>query len=848
MNCFETLGISPTKDTKEIRRAYSRLLPKYSPEKDPEGFQSLRAAYEEALSKAKEEENQKELSPIDEFMKDFEATYRCFEKRIDADCWKQLLERDVCYNIDTSKEVSDRILTFIMNNFNFPSDVWLLFNEHFSWILKKDVLYDKFPSNFVDFVMYKINNKSTFNYECLKECRENEQDVFIAEFRKISDALDYYDLYTASTSINTAQNICKAHPELQILISKYLMISGHIEEAEGLLTKLINDKEDYMDAYFCRGDLYFRIGKLNEAYDDYKMAIDIKTDPSGILYALGKCCICLKKYEEAVEYLEKVNESSIYNRDVSILLNSAYNFYRDSLLEIVRKDTTDNNLKYKLAQAYFKTSKIEESYSILMGLRETCEFTSEMYDLLSQVLMSQKNLELAYTIICEAVDKFDDNYQLNFLKADALDELGKYEESIKQYDKIISINEEFSTGYNNKAYVLNKLGRYSEALECINKAISLEPRAAHSYKNKAAALLGLKFYEDCLDACEQALNIYQYLTEAYVIKMQAFVNMGLYDEAIATYNKANGFGLRDSKLYYQKARALRFRSRYGEAIDFCDSAIELDGDNAEIYNLKGLCYYDDKKYTDAIEWFDNAINHNSNYGEAYYYKAQSLIKSSKVKEALSIIDKAIELKGENLDLFYGLKGDIMGDENNYSQAFLQYDKAVNCDPNFWGYYYSAGRALNEIGRFNDAVKYLGKAIELNPNQLDCYGSMSYSLYNLKKYEECARYCSKAIEIDSKYVLAYQNKAWALYMLGNIEQAEKQCSIALKMDGNNLNLLLLKLRILKYKELYRDALIVCDRMLELDETDDKIKEIRKELRDKINQNGNQKKGLFKSLFK
>ena len=134
MDAFEVLGIPFTKDEREIRRAYSRLLVKYSPETDPEGFQRLRAAYEEALAKAKQEEDESaSLSPIDQFMKDFEETYRCFEKRLDLNCWSKLLERDVCYNVESSKEISYRILTFIMDNYNFPTEVWRLFNNYFSW-------------------------------------------------------------------------------------------------------------------------------------------------------------------------------------------------------------------------------------------------------------------------------------------------------------------------------------------------------------------------------------------------------------------------------------------------------------------------------------------------------------------------------------------------------------------------------------------------------------------------------------------------------------------------------------------------------------------------------------------
>ena len=42
MDCYKILEIEKTNDEKIIKKAYSKLLKVYSPEKDPEGFQKLR--------------------------------------------------------------------------------------------------------------------------------------------------------------------------------------------------------------------------------------------------------------------------------------------------------------------------------------------------------------------------------------------------------------------------------------------------------------------------------------------------------------------------------------------------------------------------------------------------------------------------------------------------------------------------------------------------------------------------------------------------------------------------------------------------------------------------------------
>ncbi|WP_226102498.1 J domain-containing protein [Dickeya oryzae] len=55
MSIWQTLGIPPTRDEAEIRRAYARRLKIYRPDSDPAGYQQLREAFDAAKQQASEE-------------------------------------------------------------------------------------------------------------------------------------------------------------------------------------------------------------------------------------------------------------------------------------------------------------------------------------------------------------------------------------------------------------------------------------------------------------------------------------------------------------------------------------------------------------------------------------------------------------------------------------------------------------------------------------------------------------------------------------------------------------------------------------------------------------------------
>ena len=66
----------------------------------------------------------------------------------------------------------------------------------------------------------------------------------------------------------------------------------------------------------------------------------------------------------------------------------------------------------------------------------------------------------------------------------ALYNLGKYEEAIEWYDKVLKIDPNDVNALNNKGLALNNLGKYQEAIEWYDKALEIDPNVCYCFEQQ----------------------------------------------------------------------------------------------------------------------------------------------------------------------------------------------------------------------------------------------------------------------------------------------------------------------------------------------------------------------------
>jgi hypothetical protein len=209
---WSTLEIEPTVDISVIKKAYAKKLRIHHPEDDPEGYQTLREAYDRALKFARNNEfseidNEVLISDelrnsdiiklihlfeeedfgdnneeneciqqesewvegadnllagneqlVEEFFQKAETLYNSFFDRIEKRNWEELLNSEIIWKLDLKEFMNKRMLEFLTGHHYLPQEVWYLLNEIFHWEYQEDYLKYNCKRVFTKYLLNQISN------------------------------------------------------------------------------------------------------------------------------------------------------------------------------------------------------------------------------------------------------------------------------------------------------------------------------------------------------------------------------------------------------------------------------------------------------------------------------------------------------------------------------------------------------------------------------------------------------------------------------------------------------------------------------------------------------------------
>ncbi len=121
---------------------------------------------------------------------------------------------------------------------------------------------------------------------------------------------------------------------------------------------------------------------------------------------------------------------------------------------------------------------------------------------------------------------------------------------------------------------------------------------------------------------------------------------------------------------------------------------------------------------------------------------------------------------------------------NYDEAIICCDKALEIDSKIMEVWVTKGIAYVNVGKYIEAIECFDKALEINPNFIYALSNKGHNLTALKKYDEAIECYDKALEIDPNFISAWSGKGDALFESGKLEKATKCYDKIIEINPND----------------------------------------------------------------
>lgn len=144
----------------------------------------------------------------------------------------------------------------------------------------------------------------------------------------------------------------------------------------------------------------------------------------------------------------------------------------------------------------------------------------------------------------------------------ALFQVGAYEESIEDMDRVVTEDANSPTAYFLMGIAYNKLRRFEEAIENITKAIALKSKDAFLYYRRGQFRMNLakenhseEVLQQAKEDFDQALKIKHKDTDSLLARANCYDEMGRYQEAINDYDRCIKLDANNGVAYFNRGLA-----------------------------------------------------------------------------------------------------------------------------------------------------------------------------------------------------------------------------------------------------------------------------------------------------
>ncbi len=532
------------------------------------------------------------------------------------------------------------------------------------------------------------------------------------------------DVFAVSVSEDTTSNKRKA--EGLFIEGKTLELKNNFLGAiENYKTALQYDKAPGI--YYSLGNLYYYLGKYQEALTYVKKALDVAPNDTEYLERLSSVYIGLNEYPKAAETIEKI-----------ITLDSNYTYGLYTLARIYQ----EMKMPSKAISIYERiTDKIGYDYDVLR----------KMYD----IYAGFKEMDKA-TEALEAILKLNPyNGEIKTLLAAHYREVGRLEDAERLYEEVFAISPKDK---NVQAELIKIYFQKNDNTKGFQKFSQLLGKDSLDFYEKVQ--VGEVYYRlisQDKGALDITTNIFTSLNSQYPNEWIPYYYLGAID--LVNNNEST------------------YKEKFNKALQYGDTS-------KQVYLLIGVTYFQRNKMQEAKNALEKGLAHFPNDFDFLNLMGNIEQQSGNPSGALTYFEKAKEQNPDDVNNLVALAG-LYETFKRYKESNSAYDKVLSIEPdnalalNNYAYY------LSERGeRLNDAQMMSKKSLEQNPDNASYLDTYGWIMFKVKKYEDARDYILKSLKLNGNSAVVNDHLGDIYDAMGDRANAIKYWKKAYELAPDN----------------------------------------------------------------
>ena len=800
------LGIEPTKDKKVITSAYRSRLRDTNPEDKPEEFKSLRAAYEEALRLADEEDaSVEDTSPVGIWMHRVKELYSDYGARIRWENWKRLLCDDVLIGLDTRPKAEEAILTFLMENFYIPQAVWQLLDETFHLRERREELYERYPREFIDqAVMNGIRFEASLPY-----------DLFIPG-SNAADCDAYRRLYYQANQVRPAEAaeyiqkmdaLSERHPYGMALKCRYLMETGRAEEGREGFHALAEEYPDNVSLNNAWASICLEEGNFEEAEVYAKKVLDQVPDHNGAKQIMAECRANGGKLQEAKDLVMEILHSA--NGDPAILdrMSELMRSWNEVLIgkytARMREHPEDTANAIELAWCYLQNERFEEALETALTIDPNRAPPFDYHNLMGKLYQARqepdKALEHMHLLVNLLQEMKPDGTEetekrlrrlpemLQFEGA-CLMQLGQTGEAMGKLERALELAPENPE----VLYIMGKAlfanAEYERSAQTLRRMTEAAPNSWHAYVLMALAYDKLRDDSRAYEAISCALPLAPSDLSCYIIKMQLLIRNGAFDEVRETIGFLRENGVPENiSVDFAEAQLIELQDKNENEAFKRYQEIARQAEAGEYLFWASQLYYrmavimgrqmDPRQEEDSdilVSVLQKGLAYDEQDEDCLDYMAWLFKQSGRVEEALEVYHDLEAKQPHSLAVESNLADLYYTEVSKYAEKALKYYEFLMERRPGPAVSFFAATCKRHLGDLAGAERYYEMEMQLDPDDVDAYNGLAFVYETQGRYGEAIASIDTAIRImdesGNEYPWLIDHKIKLLRRQGDFRQA------------------------------------------------------------------------------